>query len=338
MHERPLSIVLMDVDNFRFFNDAYGHVVGDGVLRQTADVLSKLAVRQNYSTLARYGGDEFALLIPDSDEENENNVRERIGEVLSNMGYRPANSTNEIPFKFSLGVAVFPTDGAGTLDLVAAAEARLHRDKTGGSDQKAEELRQLLSRSVQGFGMLDSLVTAVDNKDHYTRRHSEDVLSYSVELSQELGLSDDMQYDVQVAALLHDVGKIGIPDYILRKPGSLTEFEFQAIKQHPMMGAIMVGAVPGFENALDATRHHHERWDGKGYPFGLLGEETPLLARLMAVADAFSAMTTDRPYRRGMEHGRALSILENGRGSQWDPMCVDAFMRVRNRSVARKSA
>ena len=138
-----------------------------------------------------------------------------------------------------------------------------------------------------------------------------------------------------VAALLHDVGKIGVPDAILRKPGILTDEEFEAVKQHPQMGAIMVSSVPGMEETLDAVRHHHERWDGGGYPFGLRGEEVPLIARLMAVADAFSAMTMDRPYRKGMAHERAVWILESGAGTQWDPVCVEAFVRGLNAILAR---
>ena len=117
--------------------------------------------------------------------------------------------------------------------------------------------------------MLDALVTAVDNKDRYTRRHSEDVMAYSLQIARETGLDEDTQHVVAIAALLHDVGKIGVPDAILRKPGRLTEEEFEAVKQHPMMGAVIVGAVPGFEDTLDAMRHHHERWDGAGYPLGL---------------------------------------------------------------------
>ena len=149
---------------------------------------------------------------------------------------------------------------------------------------------------------------------------------YSLQIASALGLSEAAQQAIAVAALLHDVGKIGVPDDILRKPGRLTAAEFEAIQQHPDMGANIVSAVPGFEEALDAIRHHHERWDGGGYPFGLVGKETPLTARLMAVADAYSAMTTDRPYRKGMPPQKARQILEEGVGTQWDPECVRAFL------------
>ena len=178
--------------------------------------------------------------------------------------------------------------------------------------------------------MLSALVTAVDTKDRYTRHHSEDVLAYSLQIAAGLGLDEDARQTVAVAALLHDVGKVGVPDAVLRKPGRLSDLELKAIQQHPVMGAAIVGAVPGFAETLDAVRHHHERWDGKGYPSGLRGAEIPLIARLMAVADAYSAMTTDRPYRNGMTEAAALAILQDGAGTQWDPACVEAFLNTRS--------
>ena len=174
--------------------------------------------------------------------------------------------------------------------------------------------------------MLDALLTSVDTKDRYTRRHSEDVLTYSLQIACALGLSDSAQHEIEVAALLHDVGKIGVPDHILRKPGPLMESEFESIKQHPRMGVAIVAAMPGLEATLGAIGYHHERWDGDSYPDGLAGDAIPLFARIMAVTDAFSAMTTDRPYRKGMNAAETHQILQNGAGTQWDPACVAAFL------------
>ena len=232
-----------------------------------------------------------------------------------------------VPLTLSVGRAALPGDGLSRAALLDAAQARLRVAKSGGdADGEADALRRRMARSVGGFTLLDALVAAVDNKDRYTRRHSEDVLSYSLQLARALGLSESAQHDIEVAALLHDVGKIGVPDNILRKPGRLTSEEFEAVMQHPMMGAVIVGAVPGFEKTLDAIRHHHERWDGNGYPYGLKGKEIPYTARLLAVADAFSAMTADRPYRKGLARETARCILAEGAGSQWDPACVAAFL------------
>ena len=286
---------------------------------------------RSYDTLARYGGDEFALLLPGIGEESVGDITARLSAAFEDLEYWPVHEGSAIPLSLSVGVAVFPDDGPGRLEALEMADSRLLRVKYEGgpAGELTEQLRTQLSCSMANFSMLNALVTAVDTKDRYTRRHSEDVMYYSYQIACELGLDEDTRNLVVTAALLHDVGKIGVPNDILRKPGKLTEEEYRAIKQHPLMGAIMVGAVKGLEDTLDAIRHHHERWDGLGYPYGLRGEETPLLARLMAVADAYSALTTDRPYRKGMDPCRALSILEDGAGTQWDPACVAAFLQVR---------
>jgi len=322
-----LAVAMLDLDNFKFFNDSYGHAAGDDVLRRVAETLR--AGCRRYDVLARFGGDEFALLMPETGDGTAASLTARLKALLEAAGYRPAASEVAIPLTLSAGLAVYPDDGHERHQVLEAADARLMHTKTGGSDdQFMEDLRSTLTDSVAGFSMLDALVTAVDNKDRYTRRHSEDVMRHALQIGRAMGLDEAMLRTLQVAALLHDVGKIGVPDRILRKPGRLTEEEFEAVQQHPMMGAVIVGAVAGFENTLDAVRHHHERWDGQGYPFGLAGEETPLLARIMAVADAFSAMTTDRPYRKGKCPEEARAILAAGAGGQWDPACIAAFERT----------
>ncbi len=324
----PLAVAVLDLDNFNFFNASYGHGVGDDVLRQVAEALRGHC--RSYDTLARYGGDEFALLMPGATPSEAVQMMQRLQTVVSSLTCRPEGYPVSIPLSASVGLAHLPEDDAEVRGALETAHARLDRAKTGGSDDLAlESLRTVLSESFHGFSMLDALVTAVDNKDRYTRRHSEDVMRYSAQIARELGMTEDEVRRVQAAALLHDVGKIGVPDRILRKPGALTDEEFETVKHHPLMGAVIVGAVAGFEETLDAIRHHHERWDGNGYPHGLCGEEIPLDGRLMAVADAFSAMTMDRPYRKGKPPAEALAILAAGAGSQWDPACVAAFERAR---------
>ncbi len=331
-----LAVAVMDLDNFKFFNDSYGHAVGDGVLRRVAAALG--ADCRPYDTLARFGGDEFALLMPGATSETAAGLLAGLKTALAAVGYRPVGSEVTIPLTLSVGLAVYPEDGHERHQVLEIADARLIHTKTGGSDDRfIESLRSTLLDSVEGFSMLDALVTAVDNKDRYTRRHSEDVMRHALQIGCALGLDEATLRTLQVAALLHDVGKIGVPDRILRKPGRLTKDEFEAVRLHPMMGAVIVGAVAGFEDTLDAVRHHHERWDGGGYPFGLAGTETPLLARIMAVADAFSAMTMDRPYRKGKCPDEARAILAAGAGSQWDPACVAAFGGVQADSTGLKA-
>jgi len=323
-----LVMAMIDVDNFKFFNDVYGHSVGDGVLRQVASALRSSC--RSYDTLARFGGDEFAILATVPVTENVASLGERLRGALLGLGYTPDGYDTAIPVGASLGMAIFMEEAATRLELVDLADQRLRTDKAGEGTKAelVEGFRSQFAKSRSGFPMLSALVNAVDVKDRYTRRHSEDVMIHSLQIAQSLGLDEAAQQTTAVAALLHDVGKIGVPDDVLRKPGRLTSAEFEAIQQHPDMGANIVGAVPGFEEALGAIRHHHERWDGGGYPSGLRGGDIPQTARLMAVADAYSAMTTDRPYRKGMPPQKARQVLQEGAGTQWDPECVCAFLTV----------
>ncbi|BDI33960.1 hypothetical protein CCAX7_60110 [Capsulimonas corticalis] len=325
-----LAVVMIDLNNFKFFNDVYGHAMGDHVLRQMANKL--LTVCRAYDTVARFGGDEFALLLPAIDDFSQLDLEARLRSELVGISFRPMGAVTDIPITVSIGAAVLSALTMDQHDVLQRADERLRRAKMGGAvESEADLIRASMSGSVQGFSIMDALVIAVDNKDRYTRTHSEDVMVYSLMIADQLGLDEKIHRTVAVSALLHDVGKIGVPDAVLRKPGKLSEAEFETIKQHPVMGVIMVGAIPGLEDTLDAVRHHHERWDGDGYPDGLSGEAIPLIARIMAVADAFSAMTTDRPYRSGMDHEHALKILVEGQGIQWDETCVQAFLKAQQR-------
>ena len=325
-----LAAVMLDLDNFKFFNNAYGHAVGDTVLKIVGERLS--AVCRSYDTLARFGGDEFALLLPigpDAGDDEAAALVARLQTSLGGLSFQPDGEASVIPLSVTLGTAHFPRETPDRTRLISLADERLRRSKGGGeTESPADRVRRSLARTVEGFSLLDALVTAVDNKDRYTARHSEDVMECGLLIARKLQISEDEQNTIALAALLHDVGKIGVPDAILRKPGRLTDEEFDAVKQHPQMGAIMVSSVAGLEETLPAVRHHHERWDGQGYPSGLRGEEIPPIARLLAVADAFSAMTTDRPYRQGMSRDQACSILRDGAGIQWDPQCITAFLEA----------
>jgi diguanylate cyclase (GGDEF)-like protein len=320
-----LAVVLMDLDNFKFFNDTYGHLNGDDVLR-----LVGMAIEQSIegaSVCGRYGGDEFMLLLPGADHRSAAAIVQKVRKTLSEAGYRPAGQPQNVPLAMSYGVAVYPSDGLSRHELIVQADANLFRSKTGGGDVvNAPSPYIVRARQIPGYEMLDSLIATVDNKDRYTRRHSEDVAEYAYILGEAMGLDQDMLDTLAVAGLLHDVGKIGVPDSILRKPGKLTQDELLAIQSHPTFGALIVGAIPSLQHILPAVRHHHERWDGRGYPDGLIGEETPLIARIMAVADAVSAMTTDRPYRNGMEWSVVLDNIEKGLGTQFDPEIGRVFV------------
>jgi HD-GYP domain-containing protein (c-di-GMP phosphodiesterase class II) len=180
--------------------------------------------------------------------------------------------------------------------------------------------------ATSGFDVLQGLVLAVDTKDRYTKRHSDDVARYGVYLAERLGLDPDFVRTIHVAGLLHDVGKIGIPDPILRKPGKLTAEENEIVKQHVALGDMIVRDLPDIDAIRAGIRHHHERWDGDGYLDRLAGEAIPLIGRILAVGDAFSAMTTTRPYRKALGLREALKRLEDAAGSQLDEALVRSFV------------
>ncbi len=317
-----VTLALMDIDNFKFFNDAYGHAVGDRVLQIAADALKACCAVVPQAVAGRVGGDEFALFSTKADVRSLTACLS--GDALR-IPYNPPGSASELPLRLSFGIASYPQDAATIGEAVALADVRLMGGKRGQFDEETEDARRMMGETTPSFGMLDALVAAVDNKDRYTRRHSEEVFRYAQLTARRLNLTNTELAGLKAASLLHDVGKIGVPDRILRLPTGLTPHEYDIMKRHAELGAMLVTAAGSWDSIVPAVLHHHERWDGAGYPHGLSGEAIPLLARIIAVVDAFSAMTTDRPYRQGMSPEAALAELAAGSGFQWDPACVRAF-------------
>ena len=340
---QSLTLVMMDLNNFKFFNDTYGHPVGDQVLRIVARSLGEIC-RTN-DVIGRYGGDEFIALLADTDAQGALEVCSRIAARVENEPYSDTQG-RQVPIGLSFGAAVFPQDGQSAMDLLSIADANLYEAKRGGAPatgaRNAEEnpsSRQIKEVGTGGsFGVLDALVTAIDNKDHYTRRHSEDVTHWASLMARELEYSSEVLRAVRICGLLHDVGKIAVPDAILTKSGRLEDDEFQIVQQHPVFGALIVKDVPNLNEVLGGVRHHHERFDGKGYPDKMSGEDIPLLGRILAVPDCFSAMTTERPYRQALSWSEAIDEIKRGRGTQFDPQIADAFLTIIERIVAGDSA
>ncbi len=321
-----LSLAMIDMNNFKLFNDTYGHLAGDQVLRQVSEAL--LIECPTEAMLARYGGDEYAIGAPGYGEEDLFHLAERIRDRLLQTGFVDPGGT-KVPIALAFGIACFPDDAHHRHDLINVADGNLYDAKHSEGGIRGASASQRENRDLKAhasFETLDALVSAVDNKDRYTRKHSEDVTEYALWIAEEVGFSEEAKRSVRRAGLLHDVGKIGVPDGILRKPGRLTPEEFEIVQRHPRLGELIVSAIPGMEDIVDGVRSHHERWDGAGYPDGLAGERIPLMGRLLAVADAYSAMTTDRPYRKGMDHAEALRRIEAGVGSQFDPALAGHFL------------
>ena len=330
MEDQSFAVVLMDLDNFKFFNDSYGHAAGDSVLRLVAEKIHEFCRPQDMG--ARLGGDEFALLLPGMEPEERDCLMQRLSQSLLNIGFQPPGYAAEIPLHLSAGIAFFPQDAPTVPDIFHQADERLFQNKRREAGGTSERMRALLMESYPGFTLLDALVTSVDSRDRYTRRHSEEVFFLAGLISEELNLPSEDHSLLMAAALLHDVGKIGVPDRLLRLPMPLNEDEFEIIKRHTVLGAMLAQAAQ-LDVAAPLIRHHHESWDGSGYPDGISGEEIPLLARILAVADSFSAMTSDRPYRRSFPIADALDEIEAGSGVQWDPGCVAAFLKAYRQRV-----
>ena len=319
-----LGIALIDIDNVRLLNDSHGHTAGDAALLAVARELQRQV--PDDIVMGRYGPDEFLLIAPTTAVAALEPAVDRLRAALADQSLQ-FEATERLPMTVSAGIATYPEHGASVSALLSAAARVLEDAKASGGDTV---LHAGPTNEVAGtgsrFDLFQGLVIAVDTKDRYTRRHSEDVARYSIFLAERLGLDADLIRTIHVAGLLHDVGKIGIPDQILRKPGKLTAAEYDIVKQHVALGDMIVRDLPDIEIVRAGVRHHHERWDGRGYLDHLEGGEIPEIARILAVADAFSAMTTTRPYRKALDVREALDRLGDAAGSQLDERFALAFI------------
>lgn len=320
---RPIGVALVDVDNFRLFNDTHGHDAADLVLLRVAELVAR---EQPEATVARYGPDEFLIVRAGASiadiERTVDALRGDLEQVSVQFG-----DSERLPISVSVGISAYPDHAESVTELLSAAAVALGEAKASGGDvvrvARVGEEERVMSGSLD---VLQGLVIAVDTKDRYTKRHSEDVARYASFLAQRIGLDSEMLRTIHLAGLLHDIGKIGIPDVVLRKPGKLTEDEYRMFQQHVALGDAIVRDVPNVEIVRAGIRHHHERWDGEGYLEHLAGEEISVIGRILAVADAFSAMTTTRPYRKALSVTEALKRLGAAAGTQLQEELVAEFI------------
>jgi diguanylate cyclase (GGDEF)-like protein len=320
----PLGVALVDIDNFRLLNDNHGHAAGDAALLAVLALLRESLPEQ--VVMGRYGPDEFLLVAsPEAVVELEPAL-EHLRVALADLSLQ-FETTERLPVTISAGLCTYPEHGSSVTILLAAVAGTLEEAKASGGDAiKVAGLNADDQASTSGFDVLQGLVLAVDTKDRYTKRHSEDVARYATFLARRIDADPDLIRTISAAGLLHDVGKIGIPDQILRKPGKLSDSEYAIVKQHVALGDMIVRDLPDIELVRAGIRHHHERWDGAGYLDRLEGEDIPLIARILAVGDAFSAMTTTRPYRKALDVREALKRLEDAAGTQLEERLVRAFV------------
>ncbi len=320
----PVTLCLVDIDDFKQVNDGFGHPAGDRVLSQVAARL-----RQGGESF-RLGGDEFAVLLPGHDERAALVAASSIVERISGLAVDPVGSVT-----VSAGVATYPYQGVGRDELIRLADSALYWAKEHGKNRvrvwrpdvvELAELKRLAAGPDRAarYRAAASLAKAVDARDVYTGSHSERVAELAARIAECMGVDAETIELTRLAASLHDLGKLAIPEEILRKPGALTESERLVLERHPQIGYRMLESL-GVEPLAQWVLHHHERWDGGGYPNGLPGEEIPLGARIIFVADAYDAMTSDRVYRQRLSDEDAMAELVRCAGSQFDPDVVTAF-------------
>ena len=300
---RAFALVLLDLDNFKAVNDVHGHEAGDDLLCWVVEGV-KQSVR-TMDTVGRLGGDEFAVLAPGLARDGAEQLGERIRTVLAAR------------IAVTVGVACYPADGLDPDELQRRADRHLYDQKHGLPTRFAAGRREL--------SWAATLARAVDVRMASPSDHSANVARYAAGTAQRLGWGGaDLAY-LRIAAMLHDVGKISLPDEILKKPGPLDEREYEEVKTHSVIGAEFVNRVDGLSLIALWIKHSHEHYDASGYPDGLAGEQIPLASRILLVADAFDAMTSDRPYRSALPHDEALGELRLNAGRQFDPQVVAAF-------------
>lgn len=333
------SLLFIDLDFFKTYNDIYGHAMGDEILKEVGRII-KTSIRDT-DIGARYGGDEFAIMLKNSTGEEAKVVGERVRTKVE-----ACMSDKGITLTCSIGIACWRVDGVARGPIIQAADRAVYAAKEAGRNRvvMASEIDTTevshpetvvnLDNNAAIDNIVFSLASTVDARDHYTFGHSKLVCKYAAELAKAIGYDAGGIRRIRAASLLHDIGKLSLPDSILTKRGPLTDEEWETIKHHPELALDIIKYIVGLRDCIDAILYHHERYDGQGYPKGLKGKDIPLDARIMAIADAYDAMKSERNYKeRGLTEDEALNELMRCSGTQFDPELVETFVKLRRKSI-----
>jgi diguanylate cyclase (GGDEF)-like protein len=303
----PLSIIIGDVNGLKLINDAYGHDKGDEVLKNIAVLLKKNLRHEDI--LSRWGGDEFAIILPKTDKANVVKIIDRIKESFIE------HSTITIPLNISMGFSVKNNTRKKINDMIKNAEDIMNEYK-------------LLENESARSSIILSLKKALEERDYETEEHAMRMANLSSLLGKKLKFNYNELNELRLLAILHDIGKISISDNIILKPDKLTPEEWEIIKKHPEVGYRLAKSSRDLEQIAVGILHHHERWDGKGYPEGIKGKKIPVISRIVSIADAFDAMTNDRPYRKALSRDEAIEEIKREAGSQFDPTLAKLFIEI----------
>ena len=329
--DQHIAMVMIDFDHFKSLNDQHGHAAGDAALQRIASTLQR-AMAEIYgrrSHIFRLGGDEFVVTIEGADSMHAaaaiEHARRTIDDVLE---------PHEQVLTLSSGIASVPEHSKDPEHLASYADRALYHAKSSGRNRTVSYFPGLLDESMSSSSrevlriLSDALAAAVDAKDSYTHAHSHNVSDLSYYIARVMGFDDVFVEEVTLGALLHDIGKIGISDQVLRKPGPLSDEEWVEVQSHTEIGFRILSGIQGAERIRDMVLFHHERTDGTGYPRGLVGDEIPMAARIICVADAFDCMTADRVYQQQRTPEEALDEILRCTGTQFDPQVVDALCQL----------
>lgn len=303
--EPPVSVLLADMNNLKLVNDAFGHHRGDQLIIEAANYLREAI--GDRGILFRWGGDEFIAVMPGTDYETAQNYLVKIAAKNFEV------DADFVKPHMAVGLSTIESEEATLYDAVRMAENRMYRNKL--KDGKSYR-----------SSIIASLKCSLTQKDYETEQHMERVESLVFQMSEKLKLDMEQKDAISLLASLHDIGKLSVPDGILMKPGKLTEEEYAVIKRHPEAGYNICKTIPELLPIAESILCHHEWWNGKGYPQGLSGEEIPILARMLSIADAYDVMTSKRPYKDPVSHSEAVEELKRCAGSQFDPELVRVFI------------
>jgi diguanylate cyclase (GGDEF)-like protein/PAS domain S-box-containing protein/putative nucleotidyltransferase with HDIG domain len=341
-HNKTLSVILVDVDNFKKYNDLFGHPEGDDVLKVLSSILRNNVRRGDF--VARYGGEEFIVLLPNSNVEEAIVLAERMHQAIGNHIWKKR------VVSASFGIATLSNAMQYPSDIIVQADQALYLSKRKGRDRVTHfDAQQIESIGDDKFAMIhdpqiahlstEELVKVYDAavigwcrlltlRDEETEAHSERVTDLTMRVAREMKMDDDKLVYVRWGSLLHDIGKIGVPDRILSKPGPLTEEEREIMSHHPSIAYEMLAPISFLRPALTIPFCHHEKWDGTGYPRGLKGEEIPLEARIFALSDVWDALRSDRPYRKRWPKVKVTEHIKSLIGTHFDPDVAEVFLKV----------
>lgn len=308
----PVAIIMADLNGLKLVNDTYGHAEGDKLLEKMADILKNSC--RNDDLVARWGGDEFVIILPASDCSTVEKIVKRINKKIADQ-YLEFEDGSKLPLSAALGYEVKKHEFEDILDILDEAENKMYKNKL------------IESKSIKS-NILNTLLKTLSEKSQETSFHSNRMAELAEKIAEEINLSQSEINRLNLAAKLHDIGKTVIPERILNKKGKLTESEWREIKDHPAVGHRILNATEEFSHISDAVLSHHEKWDGSGYPRGLKGEEIPLLARIIAIVDAYDVMTNNQIYKDKKSKEKALEEIKNNAGSQFDPELSELFIEL----------